>query len=105
MFSTRRSARQNAPLFGLSGDDPDDFWGNLDVRHAQHRQHVKLLLIAIALICVPGILVHPGFFAFAAGLLILVVVELFMMRQTRSRSKIPDYRPPDTVEIDLDHEP
>ena len=102
MFRTRDLGRRNSPFFKRGADDSDDFWSNLDERNAQHRQHVKLLVIASAVFAVPGIFVHTGFFVFSIAVLIPVPLELFMIRRTRSRVKIPDYRPPERVEIELD---
>jgi hypothetical protein len=102
VFTTRKQTRQRSTLWKLSGDDSDDFWANLDERHRQHRQHATWLVVAIVLISIPGILVHDAFFVFALILFIPLTVELIMLRQTRSRVKIPDYRTPDAVEVDLD---
>ena len=102
VFTTRNLARQQSPFFSLAGDDSDDFWTNLEERHRQHRQHVMWLAVAMLLISIAGILVHDAFFGFALVLLIPLTVELVMTRRTRPRMKIPDYRTPDTVEVELD---
>lgn len=94
--------RRGSTLWKLSGDDSADFWANLEERHRQHKQHVTWLVVAIVLISIPGILVHDAFFVFALILFIPLTVELLMLRQTRSRVKVPDFRTPDTVEVQLD---
>jgi hypothetical protein len=105
VFRTRDPTRQGSTIWRLSGDDSNDFWSNLDERHRQHKQHVTWLVTAIVLISIPGILVHDAFFIFALILFIPLTVELLMLRQTRSRVKIPDFREPDTVEVHLEVEP
>jgi hypothetical protein len=105
VFRTRDQTRQRSTIWRLSGDDSNDFWNNLDERHRQHKQQTKWLVIAIVLISIPGILVHNAFFVFALILFIPLTVELMMLRQTRSRVKIPDFREPDTVEVHLEVEP
>ncbi len=56
----------------------------------------------IGLLLIGALAVHPALAGFALMLSPLVVVELVMMRRSRSRVKIPDYRPQPPVEIELD---
>lgn len=102
VFRTRNPRTQYSPFFARGGDDADDFWSNLDERHAQHRQHVRWLLVAFAIIVVLGLIIDTVLIGFALILLIPLTVELVMIRRTRSRVKIPDYRQPDPAEIELD---
>ncbi|MEQ8437607.1 MAG: hypothetical protein RIB65_08935 [Ilumatobacter fluminis] len=102
MFRTRNQQRQNAPFFKLNADDGEDFWSDLDGRHAQHRQQLKWLLVGFAVIVVLGLIIDTVLIGFALILLIPITVEFFMIRRTRSRVKIPDYRQPEPAEIDLE---
>jgi hypothetical protein len=105
LFAKGDRGRHNSSLFRLSGDDPDDFWNNLDERHRQHAQHLRILFGAVALIGLLGVVIHPGFLYFAAVLAIPATVELAMLRTTRSRTKIPDHRPRPPIEVELDGPP
>lgn len=102
MFRTRSQRTQNSPFFRLGADDGDDFWSNLDERHAQHRQHLVWLVVAFAVISVLALIIHSALMVFALILLIPMTVEAVMIRRTRSRTKIPDYRKPEPAEIELD---
>ena len=104
MFRTRNQQRQNSPFFKLGGDDGDDFWSNLDERRAQHRQHLTWLVVAFAVISVLALIIHSALMVFALILLIPMAVEAVMIRRTRSRVKIPDYRQPESAEIELESE-
>jgi hypothetical protein len=104
VFTTPEQGRQRSPFFKLSGDDSNDLWANLEERHRQHKQHVKWLAAAVVLISIFGVLVHDTFFGFALILFIPLTVELVMIRQTRPKAKISDYRTPDAVEVTLDVE-
>jgi hypothetical protein len=92
---------QASSLFGLSGDTVA-FWDELDERHAQHRRHLVYLGIISTVLVVAGIVIHDAFSYFLTFPGMLAAVEWFMLRRTRSTSKIPDYRPAPTVEIDLE---
>lgn len=102
VFHTRSQARHNSPFFKLGADDGDDFWSNIDERNAQHRQHLKWLLIAFVAASTVALIVHTTLLVFVLPLLIPIGVEVAMIRRTRSRVKIPDYRPKQPAEIDLD---
>ncbi|MEZ5298933.1 MAG: hypothetical protein R2697_22415 [Ilumatobacteraceae bacterium] len=102
MFRTRNPRTQRSPFFALGADDSDDFWSNLDERNAQHRQQLRWLIVAFVIISILALVIHTAMFVFALALLIPITVELFMIRRTRSRVKIPDYRPQQPAEIDLE---
>ena len=104
MFRRRSQRTQNSPFFKRSADDPDDFWSDLDTRNAQHRQQLTWLLVAFAIIVVLGLIIQPVLIGFGMLLWIPITVELFMIRRTRSRVKIPDYRQPEPAEIELEAE-
>lgn len=102
LFRTRSQQRQNAPFFTLNADDGDDFWSNLDERHTQHRQHLTWLVVAFVVVVILGLIIDTVLIGFALFILIPIGVEAVMIRRTRSRSKIPDYRRPEPAEIDLE---
>jgi len=104
MFRTRSQRTQNSPFFTRGADDGDDFWSNLDERNAQHRQHLTWLVVAFAVISVLALIIHSALMVFALILLIPMTVEAVMIRRTRSRVKIPDYRQPEPAEIDLEQQ-
>ena len=104
MFRTRNQQRQNAPFFKLNADDGEDFWSNLDERHAQHRQHLKWLIVGFVVVVILGLIIDTVLIGFALFILIPITVELFMIRRTRSCVKIPDYRQPDPAEIELEQD-
>ncbi|MEZ5294730.1 MAG: hypothetical protein R2697_00205 [Ilumatobacteraceae bacterium] len=54
------------------------------------------------IVSILALVIHTAMFVFALALLIPITVELFMIRRTRSRVKIPDYRPQQPAEIDLE---
>lgn len=79
-----------------------EYWRDLEELHVGHRRHVRNVLIVIAVLAVLAIVVHPVMLGFVAALAPLLLLELWMVRRSRPTSTIPDYRPPETVEIDLD---
>ncbi|MEZ5259285.1 MAG: hypothetical protein R2705_21110 [Ilumatobacteraceae bacterium] len=98
----RNPRTQRSPFFALGADDSDDFWSNLDERNAQHRQQLRWLIVAFVIVRSLALVIHTAMFVFALALPDPVTVELFMIRRTRSRVKIPDYRPQQPAEIDLE---
>ena len=73
-------------------------------RIAQHRQHLTWLIVGFVVVVVLGLIIDTVLIGFALFILIPIAVELFMIRRTRSRSKIPDYRRPEPAEIELEHD-
>lgn len=83
------------------GDDMD--WaGDVERQHAQHRRQVVVLAVMTAAIFVLAIIVAPAVAGFALFIVPWLLLELWNVRRTRPRMRIPDFRPPETVEIELD---
>ncbi len=82
--------------------DGFEYWGDLEDRQAQHRRHARNLLIVIALLALLAVVVDPVMLGFGLVLSPLLLFELWMVRRSRTGSRIPDYRPADPVEIELD---
>ena len=59
-----------------------EYWGDLAVRHREHRAHVRNLLIGCALLVVAGIVVHPSLLALVLVLVPLLAMEWFLLHRT-----------------------
>jgi hypothetical protein len=99
MYGSLRNG--GVPLFTGSADGPD-YWNDLAARHAQHRRHVRNLLVVMVVVVVLAAAVDVNMLGVAALVGPLLVLELWMVRRSRPTSRIPDYRAPDRVEIELD---
>lgn len=74
-----------APVFGhCRTSDGPEYWNDIEARHEGHRRHTVNLLSAIALFCLGGLLLHPTVFALALILVPLLVLELVMLRLSRT---------------------
>jgi len=82
--------------------DGESYWANQAERHHQHRRSLIALLVAIGAILLLALIIHPTLAWCAVFLLPFVALEWWLARCSRPTSKIPDYRPPDPVEITLD---
>lgn len=60
------------------------------------------LLVGLGLVVVLAIFMDPVIIGFGLFLLPPIAFEWWMIRRTGERTKIPDFRPPETVEIELD---
>ena len=65
------------------------------------RRTVAFSILGILLL-VAGVFAHQVFLSLALLAAILVAIEYAMWRRSRPTSRIPDYRPTPTVEIELD---
>lgn len=92
---------ETTPFYRRSADG-FEYWGDLENREAQHRRHARNLLIVVLLLAVLAVVVHPVLLGFGLVLTPLLLLELWMVRRSRAGSRIPDYRPVDPVEIELD---
>ena len=79
-----------------------DYWSELEAVHAQHRHHVRNLLGIGAALAALAVVVHPVMLGFVAALAPLLLLELWMGRRSRPTSKIPDFRPSERLEVELD---
>lgn len=82
--------------------DELDAWADADARHAQHRAQVRNLLIALVVVAVIAATVSMRALGFAIFIVPWLALELWMVRRSGRPARIPDYRPADPVEIELD---
>lgn len=74
-----------APVFGqCRTSDGPDYWEDVEARHQGHRRHVVNLLIAMAVFSLLGLILHPAVFALAIMVVPLLVLELVMLRLSRT---------------------
>jgi hypothetical protein len=83
-------------------DDDLDWAGDPDRRRAQHRRHIIVLTTLITASVVLAVVVHSAILGFNLFFVPFLLLEMWMFRRSRPTSKIPDFRPPDTVEVELD---
>lgn len=69
--------------------DGFDYWEHLEERHAEHRRHVRNLLVICAIIGVAAIVVHPAVLGFAALVVPLLLIEGIAARRSRTRLEAP----------------
>ena len=81
--------------------DGPDYWDDPDGRHADHRRHVRNLLIACAIVVVAGLAVHPSLLALLVVLCPFLALEWFMLRRTGTRQLDETPRSATDVEIKL----
>lgn len=77
-------------------------WTNPDELRRRHLRQLIALGGALALIVVLSILLHPAVVGFSLFIVPFMLVELFMVWRTRQVASIPDFRPPERVQVDLD---
>lgn len=82
--------------------DELDAWADADARHAQHRGQVRNLLIALAFVTVISTFVSAQAWGFAIFIVPWLALELWMVRRSGQTKRVPDHRPADPVEIELD---
>ena len=82
---------------------PQDFWDEQEREHRAHGRNLIVWAVIIAILLVLGLVVHTVLFGSAALVSIGALASLAMWWTTRPR-EIPDYRTPETVEVDLDDE-
>lgn len=99
MFGSVRNSV--SPYFTGAGDGPD-FWDQLDQRRAEHQRRAVWIGIVIGLLALSATVVHVNMLILALVLLPFLFIELVMIRTSRSRAKIPDYRPQPPIKIELD---
>lgn len=83
VFGKPSQKRNYSPLFGLSANDPNDFWSNTEERHAQHKQQLTYLVVAVAILMVLAFIIHINLLVFAAFIALFIPVEVVMVRRTR----------------------
>lgn len=90
------------PFRYVSPDDDDLGWeGDPDQRRAQHRWQIIALSIVIAGTVVASATIEPYILSFNFFLVPFLLLEVWMYRRS-GRSRIPDYRPTDRVDVELD---
>jgi hypothetical protein len=71
------------PYFTGSADGPDEYWGQLAVRHAEHGRRVRNLAIVMVLIALAAPFVGWPLLGAAGAIGCLALVELWMGRRSR----------------------
>lgn len=82
--------------------DELDAWSDAEARHAQHRAQVRNLLIGLVVVAVISTFVSAQAWGFAIFIVPWLAPEVWMVRRSGRSTRIPDYRPADPVEIELD---
>ena len=90
-----------SPYFMGSGDGPE-FWDQLDQRRAEHQRRAIWFGMVIGLLALSATVVHVNMLILALALVPFLFIELVMIRTSRSRAKIPDYRPQPPIKFELD---
>ncbi len=89
MFGRYHSAT-NPYLNPRAGGDPD-VWTDLDNRRREHRSAAIKLAVGMAVFAVAGLALDTGFFIFTLAFVPFLLLELWMVRRSRSTGKIPDF--------------
>lgn len=77
-------------------------WDEMSMSEGRHRR-LAVAYAVVALVCLlAGLLFHAFFLALALLVGALGALEYAMWRRSRPTSRIPDHRPPDRAEIDLE---
>jgi len=77
-------------------------WDQVQLDEGGHRRRAIVLAVVSLVLAALGLTVHTVFLAFAAVTIGIAAIEWAMWRRSRPVSRIPDYRPIPTVEVDLD---
>lgn len=76
----------------LYTDDGPDYWTVLDVQRDRYRRALRFLVVTTVVLLVLALVVHPAIAGFALALLPIIGIHLVLVRHSRSRVPIPDYR-------------
>ncbi len=77
-------------------------WDRVRMDEGDHRRRSVVLAVVVVLLLVLGFVIHPVFSGLALLAAILLAIEYAMWRRSRPTSRIPDYRPPPHVNIELE---
>jgi hypothetical protein len=79
-------------LAGLHTDDGPEYWTVLDAQHDRYRRSLRFLVIATTVLMALALLIHPAIAGMAVALLPIIGIHLVLVRHSRIRVRIPDYR-------------
>lgn len=83
---------------GLHTDDGPDYWTVLDAQHDRYRRALHVLVATTLVLLALALVIHPAVAGLALALVPIIGLHLALVRHSRSRVPIPDYRTVDTAD-------
>ena len=77
---------------GLHADDGPGYWAGLEAQHDRYLRSLKVLVVSAVVILALSFVIHPALAGAALALVPIIGLHIVLVRHSRTRVRIPDYR-------------